>query len=507
MSSRLAGRLRRGSTDSRQDTAPTEADAAAGFAGGLDGQPRRRRRAQIAALAAVLAVAVAIALVVILGSSSPRKANEGSGVPAGDTTATVQRRTLSEHATIGGTLTYGSKLELYDRLAGTFTWLPAVGSVIGRGGTLFEVNELPIVLMYGSVPAYRALKEGVSDGVDVQELNENLIALGYDPYGEISDYEHFGAATTAAVKRWQAAEGLRETGEVELGRVVFVPGARRITEVHVGLGQDPPGGASSEEPAAKEPAGKEPATEEPAAKEPAAKEPPIKEPAAKEPPAKEPVGKEPAAKEPAEDAKEPVEETAEDAKEPVEETGSDDPGATKSPSKGSGEKPSSSGEPAAGGGMLVLTTTSTQQLVQLDVEADEQQLAHVGERAPVTLPNGERVKARITSVGTVATESSADAGGESGNATISVTLTLKRRVVHLDEAPVTVELLEESAKNVLAVPATALIATAGGGYAVEALQDRRRVELAVTPGMFADGYVQIEGAGVHEGQTVTEPSE
>ena len=32
-----------------------------------------------------------------------------------------------------------------------------------------------------------------------------------------------------------------------------------------------------------------------------------------------------------------------------------------------------------------------------------------------------------------------------------------------------------------------------------------RVELPVTPGMFANGYVQIEGARVQEGLTVLEP--
>ena len=37
---------------------------------------------------------------------------------------TVTRRTLTESSTVDGTLGYGSTLELYDRLAGTFTWLP-----------------------------------------------------------------------------------------------------------------------------------------------------------------------------------------------------------------------------------------------------------------------------------------------------------------------------------------------------------------------------------------------
>ena len=59
----------------------------------------------------------------------------------------------------------------------------------------------------------------------------------------------------------------------------------------------------------------------------------------------------------------------------------------------------------------------------------------------------------------------------------------------------------------LTIPATALIATAGGGYAVEALvsaSNDRRVTVPVTPGMFAGGYVQVEGASVREGMTVIE---
>src|SRR5262249_13872450 len=144
-----------------------------------------------------------------------------------------------------GTLGYGAAAELYDRVAGTFTWLPRVGSVIGRGGTLWRINNLPVVLMYGSLPAYRTLAQGVSDGPDVAELNDNLIALGFDPNGAIGDRRHFGEATAAAVRRWQSADGLAQSGQVELGRVVFAPGARRVTAVHVVLGQDPPGPSES----------------------------------------------------------------------------------------------------------------------------------------------------------------------------------------------------------------------------------------------------------------------
>jgi len=442
---------------------------------------KTRRRRRLAAGGAVLLAAAAVAIVLIAESGSAGKHDSGNGVPPGETTTTVLRRTLTETSTGDGTLGYGSMLELYDRLSGTFTWLPSIGAAIDRGGTLWRVNNEPVALMYGSVPAYRTLKVGVSDGPDVTELNKNLIDLGYDPYGAIGDDEDFSDATAAAVRRWQHAEGLHETGEVELGRIVFAPGARRVTAVKVGLGQDPPGSAGAKEPAgegqdSKEPPPKTQAPKKSSPKKPASKkEDPgsKKEPASKPPASKdEPSSKAPASKEPAAD------------------------------------------EAGAGAGMVVLSTTSTQQLVQLKVKAEQQTLARVGQSAPVTLPGGDVVRGRIIEVGSVASSAAGEGekekgggGGEKGegeSATIPVTLALEHPVAHLDEAPVSVELVKSIRRHVLAVPATALTATAGGGYAIEALVGTRRVQLAVTPGMFANGYVQVEGPGVRDGLTVVE---
>ncbi len=86
-----------------------------------------------------------------------------------------------------------------------------------------------------------------------------------------------------------------------------------------------------------------------------------------------------------------------------------------------------------------------------------------------------------------------------------MTVALAQRVARLDKAPVSVELVKSIRRGVLAVPATALAATAGGGYAIQTLEGSRRTERAVTPGMFANGYVQIEGADIHAGLEVVEP--
>jgi peptidoglycan hydrolase-like protein with peptidoglycan-binding domain len=329
-----------------------------------------------------------------------------------------------------------------------------VGAVISRGKTLFKVNNLPIALMYGSVPAYRTLEEGVSDGPDVGELNANLVALGFDPYRAISVDDHFSEATAAAVKRWQHAEGLSETGEVELGRIVFAPGARRVTAVHVVLGQDPPGGESEE---ASKPSSSSKASSSSSPSKPESSE-----------------------------------------------------------KEGAGEKEK---EGASGGApVLVLTTTGDAQVVTLSLKATQQELAHVGEAVPVQLPDGTTVHGHVSEVGTVASESSSEGSGGNGkggngneggngeNATISVKVTLDHPVAHLDKAPVSVELVKAIRRHVLAVPATALVATGGGGFAVQVLEGNRRVEIPVTPGMFANGYVQVEGSGLSEGMTVLQPS-
>lgn len=446
---------------------------------------RGRRRL---AAAAIVVAGAALAAVLLLGSGSPPPKSAGASLGPGRTASVVTRRTLTESATVEGTLGYGAKLDLYNRLAGTFTWLPAVGEVVGRGDTLWRIDDRPVVLMYGRVPAWRTLKEGIGDGPDVAELNHNLIDLGFDPYGEIEELAHFGPATAAAVRRWQEAEHLRKTGEVELGRIVFAPGARRVTALEVVVGQDPPPIAQAEEAPAEEPEAGEPSEEE---------EPEEEKPAGK------PRGEKPEAEKPEKEPEDGEPKKEPDGKEPTSEpTADEQPG-------GEGGSPESGQEPAAA--EVALATTSTVQLVQLELSASDQSLAKVGKSAPVTLPDGNVVKGHITEVGKVA--EAAEGGGpegggeEAGEPTIAVTVALDHPVSHLDEAPVGVELVEGVRRHVLAVPATALFATAGGRYAVEALRGGRRVQLPVTPGMFADGYVQIEGRGVHPGLKVVEPTE
>jgi len=111
---------------------------------------------------------------------------------------------------------------------------------VSRGQTLYEVDGAPVVLMYGARPAWRTLTAGVS-GSDVTQLDDNLIALGYATRSGLGTGDTYTAAETAAVKRWQEALGVDQTGTVQLGTVVFLPGAIRMGthSVEVGAGVNP----------------------------------------------------------------------------------------------------------------------------------------------------------------------------------------------------------------------------------------------------------------------------
>ena len=109
---------------------------------------------------------------------------------------------------VDGALTYraqpdGSPYSVINQASGTYTELPVPGQVISQGQVLYRVNDSPVVLLYGSTPAYRTLSAGAT-GADVAELNADLVALGYATSAQLSPTSaSFGSATTTA--RWRSS--------------------------------------------------------------------------------------------------------------------------------------------------------------------------------------------------------------------------------------------------------------------------------------------------------------
>ena len=84
-----------------------------------------------------------------------------------------------------------------------------------------------LIIMYGSTPAYRTMKVGLS-GEDVRQLEENLAGLGHGDGDGFTVDGVFDEATRAAVRSWQEAGGQDPDGMVGVADILFVAGPVRV---------------------------------------------------------------------------------------------------------------------------------------------------------------------------------------------------------------------------------------------------------------------------------------
>jgi hypothetical protein len=216
---------------------------------------RRRGRGRIAVVA-VVAVVVVIAAGVAGADATgvfraPKPAGSTSGYQTG--AATVKRESLTEQTQENGTLgnagvytvvvpgsssaSGGSGSPPPGPGSGTFTSLPTAGETIRQGQVLYRVSDTPVVLLYGNVPAYRDLSDGMTGG-DVRELNADLVKLGYATaaaLGPTSGWDYFSGETAYALELLQSHLELTMTGSLPLGQAVFLPRAIQVTGLGTGV--------------------------------------------------------------------------------------------------------------------------------------------------------------------------------------------------------------------------------------------------------------------------------
>lgn len=124
--------------------------------------------------------------------------------------------------------------------------------------------------------------------------------------------------------------------------------------------------------------------------------------------------------------------------------------------------------------------SGTERLVTADSE--DADWAEAGVRVDVTLPNQETVPGRVIAVG-----ADSESGGTGAQ---QVTIRLIRDHPQVRPGPVEVIYVSARRRDVLAVPVTALVALAEGGYAVELANGGY---VAVEPGLYAEGVVEVTG--------------
>jgi peptidoglycan hydrolase-like protein with peptidoglycan-binding domain len=183
---------------------------------------------------------------------------------------------------------------------------------------------------------------------------------------------------------------------------------------------------------------------------------------------------------------------------------------------------------AAQPGAPIAEATSTARRVEVDLEPSQAEGVKVGDRASITLPNNRTTPGVVRRIGTLVVDNGSDSGtgsgsgsgsgsdsgssgGSSGTATVPIFIKLKRirDARGIQEAPVQVAIITGRVTHALSVPVTALLARAGGGYAVEIVDaggERQLVTVELGAFDHANGLVQVRGPGLRAGQRVVVPA-
>lgn len=200
---------------------------------------RGRRRSGRVVTAAVAVAAAGVLSAWRAGWLSPAGSSGPGQQGAPPATAEITRQNLSATTPVSATLGYAGAWTVRGEGSGTLTALPSGGQVIRQGQVVYRVdNGSPVVLLYGVVPAWRTLSEGVT-GADVSQLNHDLVALGDASRSSISaaGWNYFSWETASGVRELEERAGVAyPPGSLLLGQVVFEPTALRVAAVTASLG-------------------------------------------------------------------------------------------------------------------------------------------------------------------------------------------------------------------------------------------------------------------------------
>lgn len=511
---------------------------------------RGARTRMIPALVATAVVAAGVSGAAVRWVDKRGDGDETDTASATTFTAPVTRRTLDLTDETTATLTFVSSATVSAPAAGTVTRLVAEGDVVSAGTVVATVDGAPLVALYGDLPPYRDLSSSSSDGADVYQLELNLVALGFDPDGDIAIDESYDSATTAAVERWQDSLGIDASGDVPRSLVTYVPGkvliddvtatvgggveaggtlaTGRLVERNLAVPSRPDGGAVS----GVAPLGTVVATGTVLFTQGGYPVVAVEGDAATLPRLTRDleVGVSAGA-----DVKL--------AEQLLAQLGFDEGGAltvddTFDSSTATalaawyaslGLAPAEAGRLPAGGFVVVpaglqvgaavvadgtdpgretpvLALTAPARVVTTSAPLGDDTFA-VGAAVTVEYPDGTTTEGTVASVGTVASNSSGQPGGQ---ATVPITIRVAEvpsSVAGFVEIPVTLQVVTTAIEDAFVVPTSALVALAEGGYALEVADGTGTTYLIpVETGSFADGFVEVTGPDLAEGLEVVVPS-
>ena len=380
---------------------------------------------------------------------------------------------------------------LTNGLSGTVTRVAEPGT-FEQGDIIYWVNEEPVVLLNGLLPQYRSLSQpnrGDVSGPDVVQLKQALTALGYDSDGIVGQGETFGSRTEDMVEAWQEDIGATVDGTVNMGEIIYVQGPVEVTEFLIEVGDSvSPGQDIADQPDLEE-------------------EIEVLEGA-------DVLQLEAALARLGFDASGAlvVDGVWDEATEIAVTSWQEAVGAEADGAVDLGDVVFQSSTirvldqlspvgSSINAGAAVLEISSAEKLVTMNLPAADQGIVEAGDSVTVELADGSGVGAVVIDVASIATVAN-------NNTVFEVTIALDNpaAAAGLDEAPVDVLIVTDSAPGVMAVPVTALLVLAEGGYAVEVDDGAGGTDyVGVEPGFFADGLVEVTASGLSIGDRVVVP--
>jgi len=370
------------------------------------------------------------------------------------------------------------------RLSGPITEIVEPGTIVEQGDVLYRSDGEPVVVLYGHTLAYRSLSDASTDltGSDVEQLETAVATLGYDPDGNVTVDDVFTYSTGQMIKTWQEAIGATADGVVNLGEVVFLPGPSLVLEA------SQPGNTAGANAAAVT------LLTGPSLSGTDVEQLQI---------ALSALGFDPGAVDGIFTT-----ETQQAVIDWQQSMGMDTDGVVNLgeivflPDTVRVASVNSTIGSAVNPGSAVLGTSSNESVVAVDLPARDQGLLVEGDRVTVVLPNNVETPATVTYVAALATVTGS---GPDSQTTFEILIELDDAsvAVGFDEAPVDVQVVTDQQLGALSVPVGALLALAEGGYAVEVDRGNGQTALvAVDPGMYADGYVAVAANGLQPGDRV-----
>ncbi|MCL2787569.1 MAG: hypothetical protein FWD59_03620 [Micrococcales bacterium] len=198
----------------------------------------RKRSAIVGATVTILALAGGGAWAWV--ALDPNRANPSADPEATTsqnlTTAQVEQRDLTTSYMTSCPVDYGDQTQVVSGPQGTLTKLPTPETVVKPGDTLYRVDDSPVTLLKGSLPAWRDFIAYMSDGRDIAQLKKALTALGYATEEDIGTSKTWNAALSTAVRDFNEDRGLTRSSTLAKQSVFFHPGKFRVAAQLAGLG-------------------------------------------------------------------------------------------------------------------------------------------------------------------------------------------------------------------------------------------------------------------------------